>query len=269
MLRYGTRVVAGVTPGKGGRQVEGVPVCDTVSEAVSRHGANTSIIFVPARSARSAMLEAIDGGVGLMVVITESIPLKDTIEAMERARRRGGVRIIGPNTAGVICPASGTHVGIMPGHIFRPGPVGIVSRSGTLTYEIASHMAGAGIGQSTCVVVGGDPVNGSGFVDILEFFRRDEETEAVVLIGEIGGNAEDMAARYMRETRYPKPVVAYVAGRTAPPEKRMGHAGAIIMGGAGTAWGKIEALGGAGARTVDKPGDVARVLADLRLHGAP
>ncbi|OGO35974.1 MAG: succinate--CoA ligase subunit alpha [Chloroflexi bacterium RBG_16_57_8] len=260
MLRYGTRIVAGVTPGKGGQQVEGIPVYERVSEAISKHGANTSIIFVPAHSARSAILEALGSGITTLVVITESIPLKDTIEVMAYARKRSGVTIIGPNTAGVISPANGTHVGIMPSHIFRSGPVGMVSRSGTLTYEISSHMTKAGIGQSTCVVVGGDPVIGTGFVSVLEMFRHDDETKAVVLIGEIGGNAEELAARYIKETGYPKPVVAYIAGRTAPSEKRMGHAGAIIMGNTGSAMSKIVAFTAVGVQVAEKPSDVARLL---------
>jgi len=259
MLRYGTNVVAGVTPGKGGQVVEGVPVYDHVADAAAREGANVSIVFVPARSARAAMMESLDAGIRTIVAITESIPLRDTMELIAHARTKSAV-IVGPNTAGVLDPSSRTLVGIMPTHIFSPGPVGIASRSGTLTYEVAWHITSGGPGQSTCVGIGGDPMRGLDFVDVLEMFRRDDDTEAVVLIGEIGGNAEESAARYVVETAYPKPVVAYVAGRMAPPEKRMGHAGAIIMGGAGSADGKIEAFRKAGIGFAEKPSDVPALL---------
>ena len=259
MLRYGTRVVAGVTPGKGGQEVEGVPVYDGVADAVSNHGANMSIIFVPARSAKSAVLEAMEAGIQKLVVITESIPLRDSLEFMTVASAKRAT-IIGPNAAGVISLSSRTHVGIMPTHIFRPGTVGIVSRSGTLTYEVASHITSAGLGQSTCVGIGGDPVRGLDFVQVLELFKDDDETRAVVLIGEIGGGAEERAADYLRKTSYPKPVVAYIAGRTAPPEKRMGHAGAIIMGATGSAASKIRSLKEAGVQVADKPSDIPILL---------
>ena len=260
MLHFGTNIVAGMTPGKGGQQVEGVPVFDRVADAVVKHGANTSIVFVPARSAGSAVAEAIEAGIKTIIVITESIPLKDSIELFFMAQK-AGTTIIGPNTAGILSPTAHISVGIMPGHIFRPGNTGIVSRSGTLTYEIASQISNSGLGQSTCVGIGGDPMVGTDFVPVLERLGDDRETKAVVLIGEIGGNKEELAARYIQDTDYPKRVVAYIAGKAAPPEKKMGHAGAIIMGNTGTAKGKIEALKAAGAAVADKPSDVPRLLA--------
>lgn len=260
MLGYGTKVVAGVTPGKGGQKVEGVPVYDTVAEAIAEHDANTSIIFVPARFTRDAALEAVEAGIGTVVVITDGVPQKDTIEFIARAGKKGDVVIVGPNCPGVISPTSRTKVGIMPGHIFCPGRVGIASRSGSLTNEIAWHITSAGLGQSTCVGVGGDPVIGLDFVQALEMFRSDEETKCIVLIGEIGGSAEESAARYITETNYPKPVVAYIAGRMAPAGKRMGHAGAIIMGETGTARSKIDAFTAANVPVVDKPGDIPRFI---------
>jgi len=259
MLNYGTRVVAGVTPGKGGQQVEGVPVYSTVSEAVSNDGANTSIVFVPARFAQNAALEAIEAGVKTVVVITELIPQKDAIEFIAKAEERG-TTIVGPNTPGVISPSKGVKVGIMPSHIFKAGDVGIASRSGTLTYEIAWHITNAGLGQSMCVGIGGDAIVGLDFIKLLEMFRDDEETKGVVLIGEVGGQVEELAARYINETKYPKPVVAYIAGRLAPPEKRMGHAGAIVMGNVGTAKSKIDAFTAAGVPVADKPSDIAKLL---------
>ena len=260
MLAYGTGVVAGVTPGKGGQEVEGVPVYDTVAEAVSDQGANASIMFVPARFARDAVLEAIDVGIETVVVITEGIPQRDAIEFVGRARKRDNVTMVGPNCPGLISPAHKTKVGIMPSHIFTPGRVGIASRSGTLTYEIAWHISRVGLGQSTCVGLGGDAIVGLDFIKLLEMFKDDEETEGVVLIGEIGGSAEESAARYIAETHYPKPVVAYIAGRVAPPGKRMGHAGAIIMGEVGTAKSKTGAFTDAGVPVADKPSDIPRLL---------
>ena len=260
MLRYGTKVVAGVTPGKGGQQVEGVPVYNTVAEAVTKHGVDTSIIFVPARFTRSAALEAIDAGIKTLVVITEGIPQRDAIEFVAKAKKKGDVTIVGPNCPGVISPAHRIKAGIMPDHIFSPGRVGIASRSGTLTYEITWHISQAGMGQSTCVGLGGDPIVGLDFIKVLEMFRDDEETKGVVLIGEIGGNAEELAAQYVSEVSYPKPVVAYIAGRLAPPGKRMGHAGAIIMGKTGTASSKIEAFTKAGVPVAEKPSDITRLL---------
>ncbi len=259
MLNYGTNIVAGVSPGKGGEKVHGVPVYDTVEEAVQLKGANTSIIFVPAAFAKDAMLEAMDAGIKTIVVITEGIPVKDTMECVVKAKRQG-VIIIGPNTPGVIAPAEKVKVGIMPAHMFTPGVVGIASRSGTLTYEIAWKISIAGLGQSTCLGLGGDPITGLNFVEVLEMFRNDKETKAVVLIGEIGGNAEELAAEYIAKTDYPKPVVAYVAGKTAPPGKRMGHAGAIIMGRVGTAQTKIEAFKSVGVPVAENPSEVAKIL---------
>ncbi len=261
MLRYGTKIVAGVTPGKGGQEVEGVPVYNTVAEAVIGHGANTSIMFVPARFARSAVLEAIDAGAKTVVVITEGIPQRDAIEFVAKAKKNGDVIIVGPNCPGVISPPHKIKVGIMPDHIFRPGSVGIASRSGTLTYEIAWHITNAGLGQSTCIGLGGDAIVGLDFIKLLEMFKDDKETKGVVLIGEIGGNAEELAAQHIKETNYPKPVVAYIAGRLAPPGKRMGHAGAIIMGSAGTAKSKIDAFTSAGVPVAEKPSDIAKLLA--------
>lgn len=260
MLQYGTNIVAGVTPGKGGEEVEGVPVYDTAAEAVTRHQANTSIMFVPARFARSAILEAVDAGLSTIVAITEGVAHKDAIEGMARAIQRGDTIVIGPNCPGVISPSKKTKVGIMPNHIFKAGRVGIVSRSGSLTYEIAWHTTRAGLGQSTCVGIGGDAIIGLDFVGALKMFRDDDETEGVVLIGEIGGNAEETAAAYIAETGYPKPVVAYIAGRMAPPGKRMGHAGAIIMGEMGTARSKIDAFAAAAVPVADRPSQIVGLL---------
>ena len=260
MLRYGTRIVAGVTPGKGGQEVQGIPVYNTVAEAASNHGADTSIIFVPPRFARSAALEAIDADIKTLVIITEGIPLKDAIEFVNRANKNGDITIVGPNCPGLISPPHRIKVGIMPDHIFSPGSVGIASRSGTLTYEIAWHITNAGLGQSTCVGLGGDAIVGLDFIKLLQMFRDDEETKSVVLIGEIGGNAEELAAQYINEVKYPKPVVAYIAGRSAPPGKRMGHAGAIVMGNAGTAKSKIDAFNNAGVSVAEKPSDIAKFL---------
>ncbi|HDI12265.1 MAG TPA: succinate--CoA ligase subunit alpha [Candidatus Bathyarchaeota archaeon] len=258
MLNYGTKIVAGVTPGKGGQQVHGVPVYDTVKEALENHEANASIIFVPARFAADAALEAIENNLKTVVIITEHIPIKDSVYIMARAREKGTI-IIGPNTPGIITPNE-CKLGIMPAHIFKSGIVGIASRSGTLTYEIAAGLTKAGLGQSTCLGLGGDPVVGLNFIDVLEMFKKDEKTEAVVLIGEIGGNLEELAANYIKKTDYPKPVVSFIAGKTAPPGKRMGHAGAIIMGRAGTAQSKIEAFRNAGVEVAEKPSEVARIV---------
>jgi len=260
MLEYGTKIVAGVTPGKGGMEVHGVPVYDTVKEAIENHEANASIIFVPARFATEAALEAIENGLKTVVIITEHIPVKDAIQIMAKAKEKG-TTIIGPNTPGIITPNE-CKLGIMPAHIFKPGVVGIASRSGTLTYEIAAGLTNAGLGQSTCLGLGGDPVVGLNFIEVMEMFREDDATKAVVLIGEIGGNLEELAAEYISKTNYPKPVVAFVAGRTAPPGKRMGHAGAIIMGRAGTAQSKIEAFQKAGVAVAEKPREVAKILAE-------
>jgi succinyl-CoA synthetase alpha subunit len=258
MLEYGTRIVAGVTPGRGGTEAHGIPVFDTVQEAADRFKANASIIFVPAPFAKDAALESIDVGMNPVIVITEGIPIKDEIQMMEVARLRG-ITVIGPNTPGIITPSQ-CKLGIMPAHIFKQGSVGLVSRSGTLTYEIAASLTNSGLGQSTCLGIGGDPVVGLNFVDVLEMFRKDPETKAIAMIGEIGGNAEEMAAEYVKKTKYPKRIAAYVAGRAAPPGKRMGHAGAIIMGKSGTAETKIEALQNAGVKIALKPGEIAEFL---------
>ncbi len=250
MLEYGTRILAGVTPGKGGSSVHGVPVYDSVQEAIDQHpGINTSIIFVPAPYASDAVYEAIDAGIKTIVVITEHIPVHETMVFVREARRKN-VWLIGPNTPGVISPGK-SRVGILPGHIFMPGPVGMISRSGTLTYEIAYALTRRGMGQSTAVGIGGDPITGMDFIDVLELFKKDDETKLVVLVGEIGGDMEERAARYIAETRYPKPVVAYIAGKTAPSEKRMGHAGAIISMGTGLYEDKIRALKEAGVSVAE------------------
>ncbi|MGC8874923.1 MAG: succinate--CoA ligase subunit alpha [Chloroflexia bacterium] len=257
MLAYGTKVVAGVTPGKGGAEVAGVPVFDTVAQAVAATGANTSVIYVPARFAPEAIYEAVDAGIPFIVCITEGIPALDMVRVCAYVQARG-VRLLGPNCPGIISPGK-AKVGIMPGHIHTPGPVGVVSRSGTLTYEVVDALTRAGLGQSTCVGIGGDPIIGTTFLDVLELFQADEETEAIVLIGEIGGTDEERAARYIAE-HVTKPVVAYVAGRTAPPGKRMGHAGAIIEGGTGTAQEKISALAQAGVAVAEYPAQVADLV---------
>lgn len=260
MLEYGTRIVAGVTPGKGGTKVHSVPVYDTVSEAVDMHKVDASVVFVPAPFAKDAALEAVDSGLNPIVLITEGIPARDTMELLAVTRKSKTV-LIGPNTPGIIT-AGECKLGIMPAHVFSKGSVGLVSRSGTLTYEIAAGLTKSGLGETTCIGIGGDPVVGLTFIDMLEMFKTDEGTKAVALIGEIGGNAEEQAAEHIRRASYPKPVAAYVAGRTAPPGKRMGHAGAIISGRSGTADSKIEALRDAGVHVAEKPTDVAKLLAD-------
>jgi succinyl-CoA synthetase alpha subunit len=260
MLEYGTQVVAGVTPGKGGQwAVDGkVPVFDTVKEAVEATDANASIVYVPARFAPDAILEATDAGLPLVVCITEGIPVQDMIRVRAYVAQRG-TRLIGPNCPGVITPGE-AKVGIMPGQIHRSGPVGVVSRSGTLTYEVVYALTLRGIGQSTCVGIGGDPIIGSNFMEILELFEGDLLTEQVVLIGEIGGNDEERAADFIA-AKMSKPVVAFIAGRTAPPGKRMGHAGAIIQGGSGTAGEKIEALQAVGVQVAEHPEQIADLVA--------
>jgi succinyl-CoA synthetase alpha subunit len=260
MLDYGTNIVAGVTPGKGGGWVAGVPVFDTVSEAVNATGANTSIIYVPARFASDAILEAADAGIDVVVCITEGIPVLDMIK-VRAYLDRVGARLIGPNCPGIITPGE-AKVGIMPGHIHSPGPVGVVSRSGTLTYEVVHALTENRLGQSTAIGIGGDPIIGTDFIDALELFEGDPRTEQVVLIGEIGGTDEQRAAQFVSRTMT-KPVIAFVAGQTAPPGKRMGHAGAIIEGGEGTAEEKIAAFEAVGVRVASHPGEIAKLVADL------
>jgi len=258
MRDYGTQIVAGVTPGKGGTSVQGVPVYDTVVAALERTDANASIIFVPAPFAKEAGMEAIDAGLNPVVIITEMIPARDSMVLMAYAKEHG-TTIIGPNTPGVITPGE-AKLGIMPGDVFSPGGVGVASRSGTLTYEIASYLTRAGIGQSTCIGIGGDPVTGLNFVDVLKMFRDDKSTDAVVLIGEIGGSAEEDAADFIEDTKYAKPVAAYVAGRAAPPGKRMGHAGAIITGTEGTADAKMKRFREVGVSVAEVPSELPRLL---------
>ncbi|UCF09110.1 MAG: succinate--CoA ligase subunit alpha [Thermoplasmata archaeon] len=257
MKEYGTNIVAGVTPGKGGGSVEDVPVFDTIAEAEGEP--NASIIFVPAPFAKDAALEAIDFGLNPVVIITERIPIQDSIHIMSKAQEKGTI-IVGPNTPGVISPGK-SKMGVMPAHVFSQGKVGLISRSGTLTYEIANSLSRAGLGQSTTVGLGGDPVVGQNFVDVLEMFKSDGQTEAVVLVGEIGGSAEEQAAEYIKKG-YPKPVVAYIAGRTAPPGKRMGHAGAIVSGGMGTADSKIAALTEAGVAVAELQSEIAGMISE-------
>jgi succinyl-CoA synthetase alpha subunit len=256
---YGTRVVAGVTPGKGGQDVEGIPVFDTVARAVAETGANTSMIFVPPRFAAEAILEAADAGVALVVCITEGIPVRD-MAVVRGALRRSATTLVGPNCPGAISPGA-ANVGIIPGEICAPGRVGLVSRSGTLVYQIVHELTQRGIGQSTCVGIGGDPVHGIGFVEALELFQADADTELVVLTGEIGGDDEERAAAYI-ETEVTKPVVAYIAGFEAPPGKRMGHAGAIVTGSSGTAAAKAEALEAVGVAVGRNPTQVAELVAE-------
>jgi succinyl-CoA synthetase alpha subunit len=256
---YGTQVVAGVTPGKGGTEVDGIPVFDTVEEAVAATRANASVIFVPARAAADAVLESADAGVGLIVCITEGIPANDTARVRAQIRRTGGVTLVGPNCPGLISPGE-SNVGIIPGEICTPGPVGVVSRSGTLTYQIVHELTAAGIGQSTCVGIGGDPIVGTGFIDCLAGFEADPGTRAVVLIGEIGGDEEEQAAAFIAQGMR-TPVVAYIAGFTAPPGKRMGHAGALISGSKGTAAAKADAFRAAGVAVAKNPSEVAQLVA--------
>ncbi len=256
MLDYGTKVVAGTSPGKGGSTVEGVPVFDSCFEAVDATGANASILFVPAPYAKDAAIEAIEAGVELLVIITERIPFHDCLDIMPYARAKG-CRVIGPNCPGLISPGK-SKAGIMPSHIFRPGDVGVISRSGTLTYEIVNAITQAGFGQSTCLGIGGDPVIGTSMPEALELLAKDRETKRIVVVGEIGGTTEEETAR--RAKRIRKPVFAYVAGRTAPPGKRMGHAGAIISRGMGTAESKIRAFEAAGVPVAAYPVEIATLL---------
>jgi succinyl-CoA synthetase alpha subunit len=256
MLDFGTRVVAGVTPGKGGTEVHGVPVFDACDEAVAATEANASVVFVPAPHAKDAAIEAIEAGVKLLVIITERIPVHDCLDLMPYARSKG-VTVIGPNCPG-LATAGVAKAGILPNHIFTPGPWGVISRSGTLTYEIVDAMTRAGLGQSTCVGIGGDPINGTNMVEALAMFDRDPQTKGVVLVGEIGGTGEEDAARFARTMS--KPMFAYVAGRTAPPGKRMGHAGAIIQRGMGTAESKVQAFAEAGVPVARYPREVPSLI---------
>jgi succinyl-CoA synthetase alpha subunit len=263
MIEYGTQVVAGATPGKGGEKFEGkVPVFDTVAQAVKATGANATCIFVPPPGAADAILEAFDAGLELVVCITEGIPVTDMLQVRRVLEGlKGKTRLIGPNCPGIITPGA-CKIGIMPGHIHKAGHVGVVSRSGTLTYEAVGQLTALGVGQSTCIGIGGDPVGGMDFVDVLELFQADPDTHGVILIGEIGGGAEERAARYIKE-KMNKPVAAFIAGTTAPPGKRMGHAGAIIAGGKGTAAEKIRALEAAGAKVAPTPSDMASTLVPM------
>jgi succinyl-CoA synthetase alpha subunit len=257
MLEYGTQVVGGVTPGKGGQKVGPMPVFNSVAEATSETGADCSVIFVPARFAADAIREAAEAGIALVVCITEGLPVLHMVDVSAELKDKP-VRLIGPNCPGIISPGQ-CKVGIMPGHIHKPGAVGVISRSGTLTYEVVYGLTEAGLGQSTCIGIGGDPITGTGYIDLLTLFEQDDQTESIVLIGEIGGEAEEQAAEFIK-TSVTKKVVAFISGRTAPPGKRMGHAGAIISGGKGGAQAKVEALQEAGVVVVDRPDQIPDAL---------
>lgn len=258
MKEYGTKVVAGVTPGKGGERVDGIPVFNSVAEAVAKTGANASVIYVPSFAAADAVYEACDAGISVIVCISEGIPTLEMTKVVDYVRRKKA-RLIGPNCPGVITPGQ-AKVGIMPGRIHIPGPVGVVSRSGTLTYEVVYHLTGRGLGQSTCIGIGGDPIIGTTFIDALALFQADKSTKAIVLIGEIGGTDEEEAAKFIKRN-VTKPVVAFIAGLTAPAGKRMGHAGAIIAGGTGTAKEKIEAFESVGVQVAKTPSEISELVA--------
>ena len=262
MLDYGTKILAGISPGKGGTHVNGIPVFDNVKETFDSYSPDASIILVPAKSAKDAVLESVANKIKTIVVITEHIPIKDSITMLSNAAK-SQVSVIGPNTPGIITPGE-CKLGIMPANIFASGNIGLVSRSGTLAYEVAADLKAKGFGVSTCLGVGGDPVVGLNFIETMGFFKNDAKTKAVVLIGEIGGNMEELTAEYIAKERYAKPVVAYVAGRFAPPGKRMGHAGAIITGKQGTAQSKIEAFSSAGVMIAEKPSDIAILLEKVK-----